>query len=179
MASAFTHAVAASAIASFNFKNKAEPKFWLLSVFCSVIPDADALGFWMGVPYHSIWGHRGISHSFFFAFLLSALVLRYFYSGEKAFSRGWWSLYSTFFWATASHPILDAFTNGGLGVAFFAPVSNVRYFFPWRVIAVSPISITRFFSITGLEVLKSEFFWVWIPSIICILVATVFSRERK
>jgi inner membrane protein len=40
--------------------------------------------------------------------------------------------------ATASHGILDAFTNGGLGVAFFAPFDKTRYFFP-----VTPMKLRR------------------------------------
>ena len=38
---------------------------------------------------------------------------------------------------TASHGLFDAMTNGGLGVAFFAPLDNARYFLPWRPIPVS------------------------------------------
>jgi hypothetical protein len=34
------------------------------------------------------------------------------------------------FLATASHGILDAFTDGGRGIAFFAPFGTERYFFP-------------------------------------------------
>jgi len=37
-------------------------------------------------------------------------------------------------------------TKGGLGVAFFSPFDNSRYFLPWRPIRVSPIAIHRFFS---------------------------------
>ena len=65
--------------------------------------------------------------------------------------------------ATASHGVLDALTDGGLGVAFFSPFDNTRYFFPWRPLEVSPISITRFFSEGGGEVLRSEFKFVWLP----------------
>nr|HRC76832.1 rhodanese-like domain-containing protein [Kouleothrix sp.] len=32
------------------------------------------------------------------------------------------------------HGVLDAMTDGGLGVAFFAPFSATRYFFPFRPI---------------------------------------------
>jgi hypothetical protein len=49
-------------------------------------------------------------------------------------------------------------TDGGLGVAFFAPFHNERYFFPWRPIAVSPIGM-GFFSERGLEVIISELHW--------------------
>ena len=165
MASAFSHAIAAIAIGKVNIQAIKTWRYWLLGAFCAVIPDADAIGFWMGVPYDSMWGHRGITHSFFFALLLAFTVMILFYRNEKIFSRQWWLLMITFFMATASHPILDACTNGGLGVAFFAPFENSRYFFPWQVIQVSPISVTRFFSERGLIVLESEFVYIWIPSL--------------
>jgi inner membrane protein len=178
MASAFSHAIASVAIGKMNFTSAQTRKFWLLGAFCAVIPDADAIGYWMGVPYDSLWGHRGITHSFFFAFLLAGAVMYFFYRTEKPFSKAWWALYITFFVSTASHPILDAFTTGGRGVAFFAPFWDERYFFPWRVIRVSPISITRFFSSKGIEVLKSEFIWVWIPSLTIIFITDMARRFK-
>jgi inner membrane protein len=185
MASAFSHAIAAVAIGKISRAvrwpgdlEKVDRKFWLIAMFCAVIPDIDAIGFWMGVPYDSVWGHRGITHSFFFAALLSLVVVRLYYSGEKVFSRTWWILMLFFFACTASHPILDAMTDGGKGVAFFAPFWDERYFFPFRPIRVSPISITRFFSGRGWVVLQSEFIWVWIPSFIVMGVASLIKKLR-
>jgi inner membrane protein len=51
----------------------------------------------------------------------------------------------------ASHGILDAMTDGGLGVAFFSPFDDTRCFFPFRPIKVSPIGLS-FFS-CGLDVM--------------------------
>jgi inner membrane protein len=66
MASAFSHAIAALAIAKVSRAAKwpgdlpkVDYRFWLIAVFCAVSPDLDAIGFWMGVPYDSMWGHRG------------------------------------------------------------------------------------------------------------------------
>jgi inner membrane protein len=74
------------------------------------------------------------------------------------------SLVAYFFLITASHGVLDALTDGGLGVAFFAPFTARRYFFPWRPIEVSPIGL-GLFSERGAEVFASEFVWVWLPSL--------------
>jgi inner membrane protein len=52
--------------------------------------------------------------------------------------------------------VLDAMTNGGLGVAFFAPFDTTRYFFPWRPITVSPIGVGSFFTHRGALVVLSE-----------------------
>src|SRR5579872_845956 len=60
--------------------------------------------------------------------------------------QGWtrFLLFSYFFVVTASHGVLDAMTDGGLGIAFFAPFDNTRYFFPFRPIKVSPIGFSFF-----------------------------------
>lgn len=185
MASAFSHAIAAVATGKISRAahwpgdlETVDLKFWLIIVFCAVIPDIDAVGYWMGVPYGSVWGHRGITHSLFFASVLSFTMVYFFYTDKKIFSRGWFILFSVFFAATASHGILDAMTDRGKGVAFFAPFYNERYFFPFRPIRTSAISITRFFSAHGWEVLKNEFVWIWIPSFIVMGLATFIKKLR-
>ena len=87
MASAFSHAIASVAIGKISFIKNVDKKFWLLGIFCAVIPDADAIGFKLGVAYESLWGHRGITHSFFFAALLAFAVNYFFYAEEKIGSR--------------------------------------------------------------------------------------------
>ncbi|HWB62994.1 MAG TPA: metal-dependent hydrolase [Chitinophagales bacterium] len=178
MASAFSHAIASIALGKASFIKKTDTKFWVLAAFCAVIPDADVIGYKMGVPYDSMYGHRGFTHSLFFAALLAVIVVYFFYKEEKPFSSRWWVLTGFFFVATASHGVLDAMTTGGRGVAFFAPFSDARYFFPFRPIKVSPIGVTRFFSQWGLEVLKSEFVWIWIPSFIIIAAVRVINKMR-
>lgn len=64
------------------------------------------------------------------------------------------------------HGFFDAMTNGGLGVAFFAPFDNTRYFLPWQPIQVSPIGVANFFSEWGLSVIISEFLWIWLPALV-------------
>ena len=80
------------------------------------------------------------------------------------------------FVCTMSHGVLDAMTNGGLGVAFFAPFHNERYFFPWTPIRVSPIGV-GFFSARGLATLRSELLWVWGPCVIAAILGRVVSRR--
>jgi len=66
------------------------------------------------------------------------------------------------FVCAASHPLLDAMTSGGLGVALAWPWSEHRFFAPWRPIRVSPFA-PQFFSARGLATLLSELRWVWLP----------------
>src|SRR4051812_12998583 len=49
-------------------------RFWSLVVTCSVLPDADSIGFHAGVPYGALWGHRGMTHSLLFAAVLAAAL---------------------------------------------------------------------------------------------------------
>ena len=41
-----------------------------------------------------------------------------------------------------SHPLLDAMTDGGLGVMMFFPFTVDRFFFTWRPIHVAIIGIS-------------------------------------
>ena len=79
---------------------------------------------------------------------------------------------------TASHGMLDAMTDGGRGIAFFAPFDDTRYFLPFRPIKVSPIGIA-FLSTRGLTVLWSEFLWVWIPATIIAGATLLIRRLRR
>ena len=178
MASILSHAVASAGIKSIFRLSGSSKRLFLLCAICAVIPDADAIGFWLGVPYESTFGHRGFTHSFFFAFIFSLLVVVIFYRQEKVFSKQWFLYLLCFFIAGSSHPMLDAMTTGGLGVAFFSPFSNERYFFPFRPIKVSPIGISAFFSSWGLAVLKSEFIFVWLPSF-AVMAATNYFYKKK
>jgi inner membrane protein len=176
MPSVFTHAFAALALGKVSTGEKMPARFWLLSAFCAVLPDADVLSFSFNLQRGSMFGHRGFSHSLVFALLLALLVVRLAFRQTPAFSKGWWKLILYFFIVTASHGLLDALTNGGSGVAFFAPLDATRYFFSWRPIEVSPLSLDRFFSARGIEVMKSEFIWVWIPSTLLVVASWLYRR---
>ena len=178
MASAFGHALAAVALGKILTAPKLPARFWLLGIVCAILPDADVLAFAFGIPYEHVLGHRGITHSILFAVVLALLVTKLFFRNASADSTEWRLLVSYFFLATLSHAVLDACTNGGLGVAFFAPFHNERYFFPVTPIQVSPIGAGRFFSKWGLMVLKSEAFWIGLPSLILLLIRYLGQKLR-
>jgi inner membrane protein len=85
-------------------------------------------------------------------------------------------LFLYFFLCTVSHGVLDAMTDGGLGVAFFSPFDTTRYFFPVRPVLVSPIGVSEFFSAYGVRILTSEALWIWLPSGVAFLVFRVAQR---
>jgi inner membrane protein len=162
MPSVFSHAVAALGIGTAFFGRGAPARVLGLGALCAAIPDADVIGFRFGVHYGDLLGHRGLTHSFAAAAALALLATPL---ARKAGEPTPGKLWTYLFLATASHGLLDAMTDGGLGIALLAPFRNARYFFPFRPIEVSPIGVGRFFSGRGLEVMKSEFLWVWLPSL--------------
>jgi inner membrane protein len=172
----FSHSIAALAVGKVVAPPGMPLKFWVASAVCAALPDIDVVSFAFGVRYNEMWGHRGITHSFSFAFLLSVAVVLLFFRDVPLLSGHWLLLVSYFFIVTSSHALLDALTNGGLGVALFAPFSNERYFFPWRPIQVSPIGLS-FFSQRGLRVLISEIEWIWLPSALLALLSIAVRRR--
>ena len=178
MASAFGHALASVALGTSFSKNMKSAKFWILGIVCSIFPDADVLAFKFGIPYESFWGHRGFTHSLLFAALFGIFVTLVFYRKKKW---GWEWLGLAFFFtlSTASHSLLDAMTTGGLGVAFFSPWDDARYFLPWRPIKVSPIGVENFFSEWGKKVVLSEMIWIGIPSVLFMIIVQVIKRLVK
>lgn len=178
MASIFGHAFVAFAFGKSFSKTIVNWKFILLGIICSIIPDADVIGFNFGIKYESFWGHRGFSHSLLFGLILGVFVTTIFYT-RYLFKKKGITLVLFFTICTISHAILDALTTGGLGVAFFSPFDTTRYFFPWRPIQVSPIGIERFFSERGIKVILSELVWIGIPSIFFIVITFGFKKYKE
>jgi len=176
LASLFSHAVAALSIGTCFYRSGKAKRIGAIGALCSVVPDIDVVGFRFGIRYGDFWGHRGFTHSLVFAALLAgAIVALGFRGAAPGLSR--LSLWAYFFLATASHGLLDAMTDGGLGVAFFSPFDNYRYFLPWTPIRVSPLGVGRFFSDGGLAVLQSELVWIWIPAALLAASAGVLRRR--
>jgi inner membrane protein len=178
MPTIFTHAIAASALGVTTRPHRpVAAKWWIAAAICSMVPDADVIAFSFGIPYGHLFGHRGFSHSIVFATLLAAVVWLVLRNEDDAQVSGF-RIWLLLFLATASHGVLDAMTSGGLGVAFFSPFSNHRYFFDWRPIRVAPIGVGRFFSERGLEVLTSEVIYVWVPSLALIGLSLLFRKPK-
>ncbi len=136
------------------------PRLAVAGVIASMVPDLDV---YSGYAYRSgaALAHRGITHSVGFALVCGLTAL--------AVSKGLRArpLIAFIFVAaaTASHGLLDAFTNGGAGIELFWPLTDERYFMPWRPIAVSPIGVRNFISSYTIYVLYSEVKWLWLPAI--------------
>lgn len=171
MPSIITHAAVPLALWCAADRGRISPRLLCAGVAAAMLPDADVLAFALHIPYADAFGHRGASHSLLFACVLAVLAALLHSVGR---GRPWSAVSSqprlastlqtaTFvFVCAASHPLLDAMTSGGLGVALAWPWSEQRFFAPWRPIRVSPFA-PQFFSARGLATLLSELRWVWLP----------------
>jgi len=176
MATIFTHPIVAIGLgpAIRNLPN------WKLIIFTgaslTILPDIDVISFQLGIPYEHVLGHRGITHSIFFSVLTSLLVTVFF---VRTLDRKFLLVWVYLFLSMASHGFLDALTNGGKGIAFFAPFNNERYFLPIRPLEVSTINLSRFLSSHGMNVLKSEFVWIWMPAVFIFLFILKIKRKKQ
>ncbi|HEX4826531.1 MAG TPA: metal-dependent hydrolase [Candidatus Polarisedimenticolaceae bacterium] len=169
-----THAAAAVSIGTLFPRRLVPRRWWIVGAACAIVPDFDVIGFRFGVHYEDILGHRGFTHSLVFAALLSLVALRTsIEGGQRA------AIWTYLFIAIASHGILDALTNGGLGIALLAPFDDRRIFFPVRPIEVSPIGLTGFFREGGAAVLASELLWVWLPAVLIATIGVCFVQRHR
>ena len=176
MATIFTHPVVALGLSPYlNFSEKRKQIIFIASIL-TILPDIDVVGFRLGVPYLHLFGHRGFTHSMAFAVIISFLMGWFIVKDSNLKLIPVW-LY--FFISTVSHGLLDALTNGGYGIAFFSPFSNERYFFYSQPIEVSTLSIKRFFSGQGSEVLLSELIWIWLPLCIFFVFGLLWRKRKK
>lgn len=142
-------------------------------VVASILPDLDVLAYKFGIPYTSVYSHRGFTHSIEVALaiaILAAFAARHLKTTAT-------SAFLFIFGAALSHGLLDSFTNGGSPIAFLWPFSDERFFAPWRFIEVSPIGIGPLFSARGVRVLFSELLWVWMPAVILGFLLSIASMK--
>jgi inner membrane protein len=172
MPTVITHAAVPLAMALGLGRGIVSGRLLAAGIAASILPDLDVLAFRFGIPYAADFGHRGFSHSIVFAALVGLVGAGLF----RAFGARFLASFLFLFVATVSHGVLDAFTTGGLGVAFLWPWSAERFFAPLRVIQVSPFGIENFLSRKGVAVLQSELWHVWLPLMGMALAAAIGRR---
>lgn len=176
MASAFGHAALILGCRKMFPDKTMATKVIVLGIVSAVIPDLDVFFhhiFGEAQFSYEYFGHRGITHSVFYSVIWALLLIVLFHrKGNQKVLLGCF-----YFFCSLSHGVLDAFTTGGDGIAFLLPFSTERFFAPFRFIQVSPIGISRFFSEWGVRVLKSEFIYIGIPSILFYLLGIILNKS--
>ncbi len=175
MPSVFSHAIVGSTLVACGL-SRPRAAVVAMGAALAVVPDLDVVGLAFGWGLDHPLGHRGLSHSLVAAAGLAALatVALRAQAGESR-----WRVWLVLALAAASHGVLDAFTNGGRGVAFFAPFFDTRWHFAVRPIEVSPIGVWSFVSRRGVEVLANEVVWLWAPSLLALAVTWAARRPRS
>lgn len=176
MAAIVSHALAGAAV--LRPESRPPARYWIAAVSLAVIPDADGLLLLAGAAYRGMWGHRGITHSLAFAaFGAAVLVATFFRSARWDARRG--RLWAIFFAAGTSHGVLDSMMASGLDVAFLAPFSAARYPSAFHPIVVTPASGNVFLDAGGIRVTNSEILWLWVPSLVVLLLAVRLRPPRR
>ncbi len=169
MPSSLSHAIAGVAIATPFRLRESYARFWVFAVVCATIQDVDYLWSWRVARWDSIYAHRGITHSIAFAVVLAAAVATLGFAGS--YWRGFrLRLFAAFVLVALSHGLLDSLTVYAGGVAFLAPFSAARFFFPWRPLAGPQAGWTEHISRAGrvAYVAGTELLCIWMPSLLFI-----------
>ena len=177
MPTVFAHAAAGIAAASILAPSDTPRRFWVAAAVCGALPDIDSLGRPFGFSGwdNMLGGHRGFTHSLFFAVLAAAAIAAWRVRDarwEGSPLRLWLCLAL----AVASHGFLDCFTTYGSGVALLAPFSWQRFTAPWHPLGAigGRMSIpVRMSTLMGNEVM-----WVGLPSSLILLVH-LYRRRRS
>lgn len=133
----------------------------------SMLPDLDLLGMLMGVHWLGTFGHRGITHSLLAAIglgVMGAMAIRGVSEWEPGVQI---RVVGLSVCVAASHGILDASTNLGVGVGLFMPLSDARVLLPVRpiLVATSEMGLGE----TVLRMMGAEVISIWLPLIIGLL----------
>lgn len=171
MATVFAHITIPVSIALALGRKKVPKSLMEAGAISTVMADIDCLAFNFGIPYESQWGHRGFTHSIVMAI---AIGLLWAWRQKEPLVKPR-DVFAFTFLCALTHPLLDALTDGGEGVAFFWPFITERYFFPFNPIPVSPIG-RGFISLRGAEVFLSEIILIWLP---CLSVGAIGFAIRK
>lgn len=175
MASLLSHPAAPLVVAALLGPSKVSRRLVLAAAAASILPDLDVVGYWLGIPYDHPFGHRGFTHSIAFGILLGLVAI--------PFAARLDATPHTVFFLVAlsaiSHGMLDAMTDGGLGVALLWPFSDNRFFLPWRPIQVTPMRIDGLFSREGLRIVGSEIAVIWLPTIVIGGLAWLYAKKRS
>lgn len=160
MPTLITHALLPLIAARVASRGRISPRLTMAGITAAVLPDADVIGFRLGVPYGAELGHRGASHSLLFAFIcgLVAMVAAKRLKTSRRLAFAFVAL------AAASHGLTDMLTNGGHGIALWWPLSGERLFWAVRPIEVSSIGTRALTNGSLVHVLASEMLWLVLPT---------------
>jgi len=175
MPTALSHAAAPLALRLGLGRSVVSGRLLAAGLAASMVPDADVVGFRFGIDYADDLGHRGLTHSLAFAACVALVGAL----NHRALRSRFLTAFAFLLAAAVSHPLLDALTDGGLGVALFWPFSSERVFAPFSPIRVAPLSLEGLLLERGVGVAVSELRWVWLPCAALGALIALLRRKSK
>jgi len=145
-----------------------------LALFCALAPDLDWFMSFLHLPGRHVLNHRGLTHSLVAAFLLALLVVFLAFKEEDRSPRIWLCM----LFSALSHCMLDACTLGGVGVAVFVPVTQMRFVCAWQPIQVGPIPLNPTLLRGFLVALWTEVLWIGVPALLLLSVNKTYRYLR-
>jgi inner membrane protein len=149
-----THIVLGACIGEVILDKNAGRKAILWGALAQSVPDIDFIaGLWMPVSTELL-AHRGLTHSFLFAFLVSfflALIAARWHKAEPITLRKWFFF---FLIEILCHLFLDSLNNYGIG--WFEPFSDLRFSFDVIYVADPLFTILPLIGFAFLLFLKSD-----------------------
>lgn len=149
-----THIVVGAAIGEIVLGKHLGKKAMIWGALADTIPDFDVVMNYLTDPVSALMAHRGITHSFLFAFIMPfplAWLFQKIYSGKGELFKNWWLL---FFLGFITHVLLDCMTTYGTGL--FEPFSNARIEFDNMFVLDPLFTLPLLVSIIALLVMKRE-----------------------
>lgn len=169
MASLFAHAVVPAVLSrAFVLPDGYARRVAIAGAICGSIPDLDVVTYALEIRANEPLGHRGLFHSLPFALLVAlvatAIVCRKLDKRSPAVR----SIFVFLLASTAAHGLLDAVTQGEVGVALFAPFSDARLSSPVKLLAACPVGLTEYLGYFGLLSIANELLYAVIPVVLAV-----------
>ncbi|MEO5571640.1 MAG: metal-dependent hydrolase [Bacteroidia bacterium] len=120
-----THIVLGAAIGEAMLGKKIGKKAMLWGALANSLPDIDVLANFLTNPVNALLIHRGITHSFFFALVISPLLAYIFYKTHLKCSLNYKNWLMFFLVAIIAHDMIDVCTAYGTGL--LEPFSHQRF----------------------------------------------------
>ena len=174
MPTVISHAAVAVALIAVFPERTVSRRVIELGIAVSIAPDIDVIGSRFGIEYGDLLGHRGLTRLPYIRCFVGVGRAPWRASSNRSFNASLVDMALLFHRGRVPWG-LDAFTDGGLGVAFFSPFDTSRYFFSVTPISVSPVGLS-FFSVRGLSVLLSELLWLWLPAFAFVVAALLLRK---
>lgn len=149
-----SHFVTGAAIGEFTMRRYAGKRALYAGGLVALLPDIDAVANFFYDPATAAYLHRGITHSFLFAIVVSPVLAFLFGKWFRTNRAPFFHAAHFYFLVLLSHIALDLFTTYGIGL--FEPFSHKRYTTNNIFVADPFYTLPLLLSFIVLAVIKSE-----------------------